>query len=174
MQSNTWIKPMGDFNVDDYFGFVYMIIHHDTGQFYIGKKQFHNRIKRPPLKGKKRNRITFKESDWEKYWSSSEAIQTKVLLEGEEKFDRVILALCKTKIDLSYTEVEVQVTLNVLANVNAVNSAIGTNIYRGSMNENTERDGLIWVDTLHSVNPSILQQSPLVNRLVDTLAVNTI
>lgn len=170
MESNDWIKPMGDFDVDDYFGFVYMIIHKETGQFYIGKKQFHNRIKRPPLKGKKRNRITYKESDWKKYWSSSEAIQTKVLLEGEEMFERVILALCKTKIDLSYTEVEVQIALNVLANSNAVNSAIGTNIYRGSMNENTQRDGLSWVDTLHTFNPSILTQSPLVTRLVSVLS----
>lgn len=170
MENNSWISPLGEFDPNDYFGFVYMIVNKESGKFYIGKKQFHNRIKRKPLKGKTRNRITYKESDWKNYWSSSEDLQTQILLEGEDKFDRIILALCKTKIDMSYTEVEVQVTLNVLANSKAFNGAIGTNIYRGSMKENTARDGLNWVDTLFQVNPDILRQSPLVNRLVNVLS----
>ena len=49
---------------EDRFGFIYEITNITNGKKYIGKKQMVRRIKRKPLKGKKRKRIDFIESDW--------------------------------------------------------------------------------------------------------------
>ena len=52
------------------FGFIYEIINTINNKKYIGKKQMVRKIKRKPLKGKKRKRIDFIESDWKTYTGS--------------------------------------------------------------------------------------------------------
>ena len=56
-------------------GFVYKITNLDTGQMYIGKKSFVKKRTRPPLKGYKRKRVDYIESDWKTYQSSNKEVQ---------------------------------------------------------------------------------------------------
>lgn len=72
-----WTSLAGDIP-DDSIGFVYKITEKSTDKFYIGCKLLYKTIKRPPLKGKKRRRISHKDSDWRIYCSSSGAISENV------------------------------------------------------------------------------------------------
>ena len=83
-------------------GFVYCILKKDTKEYYIGQKSMYKRIKRKPLKGKKRNRIDFVESDWKTYCSSgtaSEFISSNRLL-----FDFYIVHWTFSKTELNLLE----------------------------------------------------------------------
>lgn len=51
-------------------GFVYEITHKPTGKKYIGKKSLYHKKTRPPLKGYKRKRVEYVESDWLSYYGS--------------------------------------------------------------------------------------------------------
>lgn len=114
IEINGWQWAGDDFKPDDYVGYIYEIKNTVTGQAYIGKKIFWNTIKRPPLKGKKRKRISKKESDWGKYWGSSTYLLDDLEKFGKENFTRTILSLCRSKGELHYMEVVIQVKLNVL------------------------------------------------------------
>ena len=52
-------------------GFVYRILNRRTEQVYIGKKILLNKRTRPPLKGYKRKRVDYVESNWMKYTGSN-------------------------------------------------------------------------------------------------------
>ena len=94
--------------------FVY-IITDDTGRSYIGVKQFHRKVTRPPLKGKKNKRRSIAESDWKTYVGSSLALQEKVETAGTGALQRrEILHLCRTKGDGSYMEAREQFERGVL------------------------------------------------------------
>ncbi len=80
--------------------FVYRI--DIDGKYYIGKKQFHKSIKRPPLKGYKRHRRDSIESNWKKYCSSSEDVK-QLVLDGHEP-TRTILYLCDNLKEATYRE----------------------------------------------------------------------
>jgi len=99
---------------EEYFGFVYIITHRETGKSYIGKKQFKSLNTRRPLKGKKRKRRIIKESNWKNYWGSSEYLKEFIQEEGLEKFDREILILCTSKSSLTYNETRLLFENNVL------------------------------------------------------------
>jgi hypothetical protein len=92
-------------------GFVYMITCLETGRRYIGKKLFWS-MRRKQVKGKVKRVKT--ESDWKKYWSSSEELRGDVVRLGEEKFKREIIHLCFGKGELSYLEVREQIDNRVL------------------------------------------------------------
>ena len=92
------------FNPDDYFGFVYMITNKLENKSYIGQKQLHSTIKRPPLKGRKNKRHVKKESDWREYTGSSKALNEDIEKLGKDNFEFKILKLCETKWELSYSE----------------------------------------------------------------------
>ena len=98
----------------DYVGFVYLITERDTGKMYVGKKNFWSTRKLPPLKGKKRKRIVTKQSDWRDYVGSNETLKLLVEEKGLEQYERRILKLCKSKGELSYTELEEQMKRRVL------------------------------------------------------------
>ena len=58
-------------------GVVYLIRnnHPDSKKrYYIGQKKLLKRVKRKPLKGKKRNRISYVDNDVENYWGSSKEL----------------------------------------------------------------------------------------------------
>jgi hypothetical protein len=109
---SEWVCVPDDYM--DHLGFVYQITHIDTGCYYIGKKQFLKRIRRKPLKGRKRARICHVESDWKKYWGSSNALLAAVEKHGEDAFIRRVLSVHDNKRDLAYAELKIQVGRDVL------------------------------------------------------------
>ena len=104
--------------------FVY-IITDDTGRSYIGVKQFHRKVTRPPLKGKKNKRRSIAESDWKTYVGSSVQLQEKVDVIGYDALQRrEILHLCRTKGDGSYMEAKEQFDRGVLLSAKYYNGLI--------------------------------------------------
>ena len=93
--SNPWSyngKPFNSDNIQDFFGFVYLIQNNLNGKKYIGRKylwQF-----RTP-KGKKRK--VKSESDWKNYYGSCPELKEDIDKLGRENFSRTILSLHKTK-----------------------------------------------------------------------------
>ena len=127
-----WIYEGNEFTsdmIDDNFGFVYEITDLDNGKKYIGKKWFWNTRKRPPLKGKTRKRIVRIESDWQKYYGSSEEVKSLVEDAGQDRFDRKILRLCKTKGECTYFEAKLQFDNDVLLKDEYYNEFIGCKIH---------------------------------------------
>ena len=127
-----WIYEGKEFTsdmIDDNFGFVYEITDLDNGKKYIGKKWFWNTRKRPPLKGKTRKRIVRVESDWLKYYGSSEEVKSLVEDAGTERFNREILRLCKTKGECTYFEAKLQFDNDVLLRDDYYNEFIGCKIH---------------------------------------------
>jgi len=114
MESGHWILTEGTVINDETFGFIYEITNTVTDKKYIGKKQCQSRIKRKPLKGKKRNRIDFKESDWKSYTSSSKELNEEIEKYGKDKFIFKILRTCDSKWALAYYEIKEQIDKNVL------------------------------------------------------------
>ena len=92
-----------DFTIEDcHIGFVYRIYNNQTKQYYIGIKQLKKKVTKPPLQGKKRKRITYKESDWKTYNSSG---NLKYDIEQHpENYQFSILSLHKTISDLKIEE----------------------------------------------------------------------
>ncbi len=125
---NNWFFKDKEFNSVDIpknaVGFVYEITDLLTGKKYIGKKNFFIKQKRPPLKGKKRKRITIKESDWQDYFGSSDNVKKLLEENGAENFSRKILMICYSKGELSYAELYVQVIRGVLMSDNYLNGII--------------------------------------------------
>jgi len=105
-------EPFTD--VGDYIGYVYLINNIINGKKYIGKKQCHSRLKRKPLKGKKRNRIDYIDSDWREYTSSSNDLNNDIKEFGKDKFIFKIIKICNSKWALAYYEIKEQIDKDVL------------------------------------------------------------
>lgn len=99
---------------DDVIGFVYEITHIPTGKKYIGKKTLKHKKTRPPLKGYKRKRVEYVESDWKTYYGSHEGIKQLLKENKEDEFHREIIDFATTKKYLSYLETKIQFQLGVL------------------------------------------------------------
>ena len=92
---NPWTYKGSTFttaDIDDKFGFVYRITNLQSGKQYIGRKYFTQR--RKPRGGKRR--VT-SESDWKRYYGSSEELKRDRKLLGNDLFKREILSLHKSK-----------------------------------------------------------------------------
>lgn len=96
-----------DFDINDYFGFVYEIIEIGTHKSYIGIKQFWSKRTLKPLKGKKNKRHTIVESDWKTYNSSSKIMQEKIAKDPTH-YRKCIMYLAKTKTELKAREAYLQ------------------------------------------------------------------
>ncbi len=99
---NPWIyegKPFTTDDIGDFFGFVYRITNLQTGKQYIGRKYFWS--KRKPRGGKRR--VT-SESDWKKYYGSSDELKGDRKLLGNELFKREIISLQPTPGKVNYEE----------------------------------------------------------------------
>jgi len=120
---------------DNTFGFIY-VLHFDTGEYYIGKKQFYNKKTLPELKngkqrpnsiriGKNKNgkRVYFDvitvESNWREYVSSSKILGNRKIV------DKEILEFAETKKMLTYLEEKWLFEAEVLTDTNALNDNIG-------------------------------------------------
>lgn len=99
---------------DDVVGFVYIIERIDNGRKYVGKKNLHRVVTRPPLKGKRRRRRSKKSSDWQDYYGSNDELLADVKNLGVDKFRREIVRLCRTKGEMSYHEARLQFDMGVL------------------------------------------------------------
>ena len=113
---------------EDAFGFIYEITNLTNGKKYIGKKQMKRKIRRLPLKGKKRKRIDFKESDWKSYIGSSDSLKIDIDTLGSNKFLFEILKFCNNKFELSYFEAKMQFDKDVLLDENYYNGIINCRI----------------------------------------------
>ena len=109
---NPWIYngvPFTSSDIQDYFGFVYLIQNNLNGKKYIGRKylwQF-----RTP-KGKKRK--VKSESNWKEYYGSCPELKEDIDKLGRENFSRTILSLHKTKGKTNFEETRQLFLNNVL------------------------------------------------------------
>jgi len=98
-------------DIGEFFGYVYLITNIESGKKYIGRKYFTSR--RKPRSGKSKRRVT-SESDWKKYYGSSDELKSDVKRLGKEKFKREILSLRYTKGKVNFEETRQLFLNNVL------------------------------------------------------------
>ena len=96
-------------DIGDFFGYVYRITNIESGRQYIGRKYFYQ--KRKPKGGKRR--IT-SESDWKRYYGSSDELKQDVREYGKDKFKREIISLHETLGKVNYEETKQLFLHNVL------------------------------------------------------------
>jgi hypothetical protein len=104
----NWIyedKNFSEEQIEDNYGFVYVITNLQTGKKYIGKKFFYS-LKTKVIKGKKKRQKL--SSDWKTYFGSNTELQNDVKLLGQSMFKREIIYLCKTKGECGYMEAKEQ------------------------------------------------------------------
>ena len=109
---NPWVyngKPFTSDDIQDFFGFVYLIQNNLNGRKYIGRKYFWQ-FRTP--KGKKRK--VKSESNWKDYYGSCPELKEDIDKLGRENFSRTILSLHKTKGKTNYEETRQLFVHNVL------------------------------------------------------------
>ena len=120
---NPWIYKDTTFtsnDIGDFFGFVYRITNLQSGKQYIGRKYFYQ-FRKPRGKSRK----VKSESDWQKYYGSSDELNTDRKSIGNECFKREIISLHTTKGWVNYEETRQLFLNNVLSeNENYYNSNI--------------------------------------------------
>lgn len=107
-------KEFTSADINDDYGFVYLITEIATGRKYIGRKAFFSRKKLPPLKGKSRKRTKVTESDWQAYYGSNTTLKELVATHGPDGFRREILHLCRSSSECGYFEAKAQFDHDVL------------------------------------------------------------
>ena len=113
-----WIyngKEIGDDEIDGYAAFVYIITNLTDNKRYIGKKIFKT-VRRKKVKGKTRRKKVEKESDWKSYFGSNGVLLEDVKRLGQDRFEREIVKLCKTRGTANYWEAKLQMQHEVLEN----------------------------------------------------------
>ena len=113
---NPWIykgNPFTSDDIGDYYGFVYRITNTTTQRSYIGRKYF---VQKRKPRGAKR-RVT-SESDWKKYYGSSDELKRDRKLLGNDLFKREIISLHSTLGKVNYEETRQLFLNNVLTESN--------------------------------------------------------
>jgi hypothetical protein len=135
MDTGHWIlKENVEIN-EETFGFIYEITNTVTNMKYIGKKQCFSRLRRKPLKGKKRHRIDFVDSNWKEYTSSSNELNEEIKKYGKDKFIFKILKTCDCKWALAYYEIKEQIDNDVLFRNDYYNGIINCRIGKAPKEE---------------------------------------
>ena len=109
---NPWMyegNPFTSDDIGDYYGFVYRITNSTTQKSYIGRKYFYQ--KRKPRGGKRRDTS---ESDWKRYYGSSDDLKQDIRSLGRGSFRREILSLHTTLGKVNYEETKQLFLHNVL------------------------------------------------------------
>lgn len=118
----------------EYVGFIYLITNLVNDKKYIGQKKLWRVVTRPPLKGKTRKRKETKQSDWQTYYGSSEALKADLAIFGEENFKREIIYFCNSKAEMNYRETKLQFDNDVLFKPDEFyNGIINIRISRGQL-----------------------------------------
>ena len=117
-------------DLKEWMGFIYVITDLSNNKMYVGKKQFWSKKTLPPLKGKTRKRRSIVESDWRKYYGSSDLVKQLLNEHGEQNFHREIIYFGKTKGELGYVEAKEQFDRNVLLDDRYYNGIINCRIHR--------------------------------------------
>lgn len=110
---NPWLyqgKVFETENIEEYFGFVYLIECLENNRKYLGRKYFWS-FRTP--KGKKRK--VKQESDWKSYYGSCPELKEDIKKLGKNKFQRTILSLHKTLGKTNYEETRMLFLNNVLS-----------------------------------------------------------
>ena len=138
--ANPWLFQGSRFSLPDdqlemYTGFVYIVealVPELSGKKYVGQKLLWGRT--APKKNKdgtkKRGSRRRIQSDWKKYYGSSEEIKRDVLTHGESAFRRTILHLCKSKSEMNYLELKEQMDRRVLFRDDYYNSFMGAKLHK--------------------------------------------
>lgn len=103
-------SPFDGSCIGDYFGFVYRITNLTNGKKYIGRKYFWSL--RKPRGGGRRVRS---ESNWKRYYGSSDELNAERKELGNSAFKREILSLHKTKGQVNFEETKQLFVNNVLS-----------------------------------------------------------
>ena len=109
---NPWMyegKPFTSDDIGDFYGFVYRITNTNNSKSYIGRKYFVQ--KRKPKGGKRK--VT-SESDWKRYYGSSDELKQDIKNLGRDSFKREILSLHTTLGKVNYEETKQLFLHNVL------------------------------------------------------------
>ena len=107
MDLGHWILEDNVKLEEETFGFIYCILNKLNGKKYFGKKQCSFKIRKKPLKGKKRVRISQKKSDWQTYTGSCKKLNDDIKEYGIENFTLKIIKACCSKSELMYNEAKI-------------------------------------------------------------------
>ena len=114
-------------NIEDWLGFVYLVTA-PSGKKYVGKKLFWSSTKKKPLKGNKNNRLGKKESDWKKYFGSSNELKKELAETKGVGWTREIIHLWKGKCWGAFAEMKVQLALNAFVREDFYNKMINVRL----------------------------------------------
>jgi hypothetical protein len=99
---NSWLYEDKEFtDVEDYYGFIYLIENLVNGRKYIGRKYL-TKAGYKTVKGKRKKLRV--ESDWRDYYGSSTSLKEDIDHYGKDNFRRTILRLCKSRGECNYFE----------------------------------------------------------------------
>lgn len=119
------------------FGFVYELVSKETGKRYIGKKQlysYHTKVSKVFNEKTKRwnkvREVTSTESNWKDYFGSSTEVKDLIKQDGKSNFYRYILAIARSKKELTYLELAHQCKNDVLTDSRYVNSNVLGKFFR--------------------------------------------
>ena len=114
----TWIGIPDDFKPDkkNHDGFIYLISH-QSGENYIGKKSFWS-----TRTNKKTNKKETKESDWKRYQSSNQIVQSW----SESEITKTALSITKTKFETTYREIEALIKTDAIRRDDFLNYMLGS------------------------------------------------
>jgi len=110
---NPWLfkgKPFLSEDIGEHYGFVYCITNVLSGRRYIGRKYFWS-LRKP--RGKSRR--VKSESDWKRYYGSSDELNVERKEVGNYAFKREILSIHETKGLCNYEETRQLFINNVLS-----------------------------------------------------------
>lgn len=113
-----------NFDLNEYYGYVYMTTFLNLNKNYIGKKAFFHNIRKKIgkkakllIEGKGRKPIhekIQKDSGWKEYYGSEAEVIKLSQTEPKDKIIRSVLKLCKDKRELTFYETKYLFQYNVL------------------------------------------------------------
>ena len=136
---NNWTyqdKIFTENDIDNNYGFVYIIENTLTNKKYIGKKLFWSSKTKQVNKKKKRYKAP---SDWQDYYGSNEVLKKDIETHGKDNFIRTIIHLCKSKGECSYLEAKEQFINGVIESDEFYNTWIMVRVRNTHIKDYIER-----------------------------------